>query len=526
MLKKTALLLLAVLSTAGLNAQKSVKWGEKVKSEGRLNYIIPVKGSEFYTRRTTGGMMGISGGPKLSYHKNFEVSATGKIELKVEGGKGGIEAVHYIGGKLLVFVSDIKEGGNNIFMQEYSSSIETKGSAKKIASYTFEKGKTKGSFDVISSRNKEFFAVLWSIPGKKDAQDSYGYKVFDGELNEVSTGDYELPFDAQLSTINQYHLSNTGDFFISVDEYEKGEKKLFKSFTNYKATHIYQITPDGIEEFEVGLGNKRIVAMDMNSDNNHIFTLVGTYGERGQGGIKGLFHVRVDFDKKEILSEGFEEFGKDFITQDWSDKQKEKAEKKEKKGKGEPAFFNYTMRQTEVLKDGSVIGSMEQYYVVVTTYTDPKTGATRTTYHYYYNDIVAFKINTAGEFEWLQKINKFQHSTNDGGYFSSYSRFVNDGKLCFIFNDNDQNYNESGKFVGREKGGVYGAAYTKKKNVVAIVDMDLETGEYTRKTFFDRAEVMAIAVPKMFEVDYQENTLLLYTTFWGKERFGLMDIND
>jgi hypothetical protein len=184
------------------------------------------------------------------------------------------------------------------------------------------------------------------------------------------------------------------------------------------------------------------------------------------------------------------------------------------------------MRQAEVLKDGSIVGSIEQYYVVVNTYTDPRTGSTRTTYTYYYNDIIAFKVNTDGEFDWLKRISKSQISTNDGGPYSSYARFVDNGKICFIFNDNVRNYDESGKFIGKENGDVYAANYGKKKNVVAIVELDIDEGELTRKTFFDRQEISALAVPKQFYIDYNTNEMLVYAVYGKKEKFGILKFND
>ena len=237
-----------------------------------------------------------------------------------------------------------------------------------------------------------------------------------------------------------------------------------------------------------------------------------------------LLIVNSNFAKKEIVDEGVEKFGKDFITQDWSDRQKEKAEKREAKGKGEPQLYNYVMRQTEVLSDGSIVGSLEQYYVVVHTYTDPKTGATRTTYTYYYNDIIAFKVAADGGFEWLTKINKTQISSNDGGYLSSYLRFLDNGKMCFVFNDNVNNYDEAGKFLKPER--ISSASFSKKRNVVAIVEVDLADGDYDRRSFFDRKEIASILVPKQCQIDYTNKEILLYSISGRKERYGLMPFKE
>jgi hypothetical protein len=522
-MKITTLLFCFATVTSAFSQGYDIEWGAMENGTGRMVSILPKAGKDFYALRWSGGFL--LGSYKFSNHENFTVTATGKLDMKADGGMANFEGAQVVGQKLIVFLSDKKEGANHFFMQEYGKDMLPKGASKELAHYELEKGKSKGFFNAISSRDNEFFGVVWEIPGKKDEKDKYGFKIFDSELNEVSDGDYKLPYEGKLSTINQHYLSNTGDYFISVTEFEPAEeKKIFKNYLNYKAMHILHITPDDLEDFTIDLEGKRVEAMTMNSDNDRIFTFTGIYGDQGKVGVTGLFYMRANFDKQEIIDEGFEKFGKDFITQDWSDRQKEKADKKEQKGKGEPQLYNYVMRQTEVLKDGSVVGSLEQYYVVVNTYRDPKTGATTTTYTYYYNDIIAFKVGVDGGFDWLKKLNKYQVSTNDGGPYSSYARFVDEGKLCFIFNDHVKNYDEQGKFLNADK--TYPANFGKKKNVVAIVEVDLEDGAISRKTFFDRQEITALAVPKMFHIDYKTNEMLLYAVYGKKERFGILKFNE
>lgn len=522
-MKTTKTLLFLFISTISFCQSYDVEWGTMEKSTSRMVSLLPRSSKDFYALRYSGGAL--LGSYRLSNHENFKITATGKMEMKADGGMANFEGAEVIGDKLMIFLSDKKEGENHFFMQEYGKDMLVNGPAKELAKYDLEKGKSKGFFNIISSRDKGFFGVVWEIPGKKEEQDKYGFKIYDNEMNEISDGDYKLPYEGKLSSINQHYLSNTGDYFISVTEFTPSDsKKIFRNYLNYKAMHILHITPDNLEDFAIDLEGKRVEAMTMNSDNNKVFTIAGIYGDQGKAGVTGLFYLRADFNKQELIDEGFEKFGKDFITQDWSDRQKEKAEKKEKKGKGEPQLYNYVMRQTEVLKDGSIVGSLEQYYVVVTTYTDPKTGATRTTYTYYYNDIIAFKVAPEGGFNWLKKINKYQVSTNDGGPFSSYARFADEGNLCFIFNDNVKNYDEAGNFIKGDR--TYPANFGKKKNVVAIVELNLENGEMTRKTFFDRKEITAIAVPKKFHIDYGTNEMLLYAVYGKKERFGILKLNE
>jgi hypothetical protein len=503
--------------------EKTVQWGEMVPSSGRIIAILPNSSADFYTLRYSGGAT--LGSYRLSNHKNFEQVASGKVYLRATNGMANFEDIKIIGNRIFVFLSDKYEGEHHFYMQEYSEDGLPIGDASRVASYSFEKGLNKGFFSVITSRDNKYLGVIWEIPSKKEVSDRYGFKIFDGELNEINSGDYSLPFEGRYAEIDQHYLSNTGDYFVSATEYMPSDSKgSLIRYMDYKAMHIFHITSEGLEDFDINLDGKRVEAISLNSDNKRILTLTGIYGDNRVAGVSGMFFIRANFDKQEIIDEGFEKFDNNFITQDWSDRQKEKADRRIQQGKSAPQLYNYVMRQTEVLQDGSIVGSLEQYYVQVNTYTDPRTGLVRQTFTYYFNDIIAFKIGTEGGFDWLKKINKYQVSNNDGGPFSSYYSFVDKGNLCFVFNDNIKNYDEAGNFIGNNR--LYPANFGRKKNVVALVEIDMEDGGISRKTFFDRKEIMALAVPKLFQRDFALNEILLYAVYARKERFGILELND
>jgi hypothetical protein len=264
--------------------------------------------------------------------------------------------------------------------------------------------------------------------------------------------------------------------------------------------------------------------MAMSSDENGIFTITGIYGEREERAVTGVFHQRLDVKTNTVMQEGFEEFEDDFVTQGWSDKEKRRANRREDNGRGEPQLYNYIMRDATLKADGSIVGTMEQYYIQIRTTSAGAGGQTTQTYYYYYNDIIAYKINPEGEFDWIEKVRKYQVSANDGGPYSSYESFIDAGKIYFVFNDNIKNYSPDGSFLGDDR--LYTANYGRRKNVVAIASIDLETGEKERETFFDRADIEALAVPKMFDVDYKNGKMLIYAIWGRKEKIGVLKFKD
>lgn len=503
-------------------SQYDIRWSELMPSKGRILDLYPLSYSDFYTTRLQGSALMSS--LYLSKHSNFAVTTRGKIKPKLENGYGMIEEVKIINGSPIVFISDKKEGNNTLYYQKYDNTCMPVGLPVKISSYQMPKGwKRKGSFYVHLSENKEFVCVDYEIPGSKSERDRFGYKVFSNGFDLVSEGEYELPYESDLVQISNNYLSNTGDYFLVAKIFQRNEsKKIFRSINDLQKMVLMQVTPSGVEEFDLELQDgKRISDMTMSSDNNRIMTFTGLYGSGT--GINGVFFYQLDFNKKEVISQGWNEFGKNFITQDWTDREREKAEKRAAKGKGEPEFYNYDVRKMITLTDGSIIGMLEQYFVREVQNYNAQTRTYTTTYYYYYNDVIIYKIMEDGTFGWMKKIPKYQVSTNDGGFFSSIASFLSGDKLCVLFNDNSRNYNESGYFMDDAKK-MYAASYRKKSNVVALVEFDLNTGEYTRKTFFERKEVKAYAVPKKFAVDYNKKEMLMILIYGRKEKYGVLSL--
>lgn len=509
-----------ILTTSVVVSQSyDIEWGELQRSNGRLLNLLPNTSGEFYALRWTGGRL--LGSYQFSKHKNLNLTAKGKVSIQVKGSIGKFEGARVIGGKLLSFLSDRRGEERFIVMNEYDENLEKIGEEVELAAYSVDKFVDRGWFDVKVSQNEKFFAVVWEIPGKKDEKDLYGFKIFNTQLELINEGEYRLPFKSELSTIQNHHVSNSGEYFLSVTEYEdSGRSGVFRSNKDFKAVHILHIAKDGLQDFTLYFDGQRIEALAVSTASEGFLTITGLYGPMESAGVKGVFYQSINLQTREVLNEGFKEFDEDFITQDWSQRQLERAERRKERGKGDPQLYNYIMREAQFLDDGSIVGTMEQYYVQVSSVPSTQTGQTNNVYHYYYNDIISYKVNAEGEFVWVNKTNKYQVSTNDGGPYSSYESFVDKGKLYFIFNDHASNYDSYGDFIDPDR--IFAATYSKRRNVVALVCIDLNTGEQTRKSFFERSEVGALVVPKLFNVNYNRGEMLIYSVWGRKEKFGVL----
>lgn len=520
---KYLLFLFIFCSQASYSQQFTTKWSEAERTKGRIAYFLPREEGEFFALRWVGGE--ILGSFQASLHRDFKLITSGKIKMHADNSIANFVGARLIGDKFAVFLSDKREGKDHLYIQFYNDSIEAEGEAIVLASYDLDRERSKGVFDVLLSENENYFAVSWVVPGKKEGRDLYGFRIYDMELNLINEGEYPLPFPSRLSRIHMHHISNAGDYFMAVSEYEEDQDKgLFRDKLSYKALHIYHIAEDGLMDYTLDVQNRRVEAMAMTSDDQNVFTITGIYGEADEDGVSGVFYQKVDVLKNEKILEGFSDFDMEFITEGWSDKALERAEKRSENGKGDPKLYHYDVRDVKNMKDGSTVVTMEQYYIQVRSYPDSRGAQTSNSYYYYYNDIIAYKIDENGEFIWQDKIRKYQVSTNDGGPFSSYKSFVSENKIFFIFNDNTDNYNENGVYLDPEE--VSAANYGKRKNATAIAEIDLNTGEKTRTTFFDKTELQALAVPKLFSINRRYNEIILYAVWGRKEKIGVLKILD
>lgn len=501
----------------------AIKWGLFERQNGSLINVYPSNATDFYTLRYV-GTAGI-GNYKLTANRGLETILKTKVTLKVESGMASLEDVIVVQGRIFAFLSNKREKIRYLYLQEYSRDLETVGTSVELTSYEYDRAFNKGDFKVIVSKNQNYFAVIYDIPGKLQQEDRYGFKVYDLNLTVKSKGDFQLPFNPKLSVVNEHHLTNTGDYFVAVTEYSTYNNLDFiKSFNYYKSLHVYHVSEDKLDDFVVELEGKRVESLKLNSNDDRIFSVTGLYGERAVAGAQGAFFMRIDYQNKQIKDQGFQPFGIDILVEGESKISSKSARFLANKTNIQPAAVNYMLRDITLLADGSIVGSMEEYYTQVSQTID-KYGNTTTTTTYNYDDIILFKISALGTFDWLKKVRKKQSSINDFGKFSSYAEFILDGKLYLLFNDNKNNYDDSKRYI-QDRKYLANASFRGKRSVLACATIDLSTGEIDRKIYTDYKQFKSTLIPKLTHLNTLSGDVILYGIHKRKERFGKITLND
>lgn len=395
-----------------------------------------------------------------------------------------------------------KEKITYLYSQELNKNSLTFKEPKELAkaSYAGYKKRESASYGFTISADTNYLMFITDLPAKKDELDRFGLMVFDNEMNEIWSK-LNIEVDEKESDFYRYEaqIGNDGKCYLLAKVYDTS-RKYKRGEINYTfQMMVYSEDEDEPEVFDVTLEGKFMsdVTFDGTKDGN--IQVVGFFADKA-GLQNGVFNMLIDGEDYSVSNVETTEFSTDFIVQHSSERQKEKAKRKEAKGK-EIAFYSYDIDELVENPDGTITMIGEQYRFYQTCHTDAN-GNTSCTYHYIYGNIIIVKFDEDGETEWMELIPKYQHTVNDGGYYSSYAiAQLPNGNIKLVFNDDPRNnyYEQNGK--------LYGWYRNKKKTDIIMYDIKTN-GHIERFTLFNSSEEEVMSRPKV-SVQIDENEIII-----------------
>ena len=379
---------------------------------------------------------------------------------------------------LVLFQTFEKSTKNRLLLcQTFDLNGDFVGNLTIIDNIPASKKSNSGSFHIEHSKDKSKFVVIQAAPYDKKADQQYAFKVYDGNLNNLSNSSIELPYKDKNTSIYNYYLSNKGNVYMLLrvefekDQKQKGEDKKFFSVLSLNSS-----TDNSLSEYVVQLSHKGIVSIDIQIDNenNHI-SCAGFYSDfKGSQtvakDIDGVFYLNIDVDTQKVLSENYKPIDKKMIAQLLG--KKEGAKIKDTKG------ISTTFRINDFVKlpDGSSYVIAENFRIVEKTVCN-KYGCI-TTYTYHYNNIFAIGISKEGTIQTLTDIPKAQISSYSATAFFSYLVMQKDDKVFLLFNDNIKNLQNNAKTIRDVK------SLTSENKASLILTELKPNGQYTKQELF------------------------------------------
>lgn len=505
-----------------INAQNlNWQWGELQRSKGVLRELLTDTNGNFSAIYSNNQLQGSV--IQLTQYEALNAVQSFRIKPVTPQGFGYYVQTLRQDKQHLVFIAD----RNGKEMTLYAKILDAENNeldVQELVRYTDPSPNALPNFNIIEAPNKAFFAVYYQIPGKRNGTDTYGFQLFKQNLVALNGGEYNLPFDANLSSIEDVFLTNLGEFFLGVLELEAIENHGVRVRKAFKNLHVYQLNDEGIKDYTFDLEGKRISNFIMNAQHPERLTLFGIYSNKEWDGLQdGFFSAQLNLQKDTVMAVGFLPFSSEIMLSEYTADEQMRLQRKLERRNEDPQLSRYEVRDIFTLPDGSFVGSMEKYYVYTSTNYNNQTGQRMTTNYYYYNDIVAFCIDTNGQLRWEQRIPKIQVSVNDYGPYSSYASFLNDNNLNFIFNDSRSNYNNEGIFNSQIQD-LASFSLTKQRNVGAWVLIDLNSGQMKRQIIHERSTDPILLVPKAFVFDTHNLGMYSYGELGPQEKFGYIHL--
>lgn len=198
--------------------------------------------------------------------------------------------------------------------------------------------------------------------------------------------------------------------------------------SNKYALWAYDPERHFLKEFEIRMQAKWLNGVQMKLTAAGNLLIAGYFNETRYYTVGGVFSLIIDNDL-DIVQSTFQKFEEDILKKFVSEKEREKTKELE----------DYKLNDIAVMDNGSYFLLGERYYKYIERNYDPRTNITTTTEHYNYNSIIVSYFDSLGVHQWTDRVPKYQNSTNDFGYFSSYT-FLNSGEEIYLFfNDSDKN---------------------------------------------------------------------------------------
>jgi hypothetical protein len=350
----------------------------------------------------------------------------------------------------------------------------------------------QGSFELEHSEDSTKFLVIKHLPYDKKAEEEFGFRTFDSNLDMLGEKTVNLPYREKNTSVIDFYLSNRGDVYMLLKvDLERKEKVKGEDDEFYSLLCQTISSNKALREYKLNLPQKDIVSIAFRIDNKTDRVLCsGFYSDIRTNtshtrDIDGFFYLTADINTQKIVSQSYKQIDSKIVNQ----LRGKSEDKKVKEGKGIAVSFrvkDYVSRS-----DGSSVIVAENSWVTVVTTCQQRGGCTTTTY-YDRTNIFLIAISSNGEVQAFYDIPKRQSTINDGGYYSSFSLMKKDDRIIFVYNDNPKN-------VGKVINSIKDVKAMRNPGMACLVAVEIANdGEIIRHGMvYDRKKTKMTAIPLM-----------------------------
>jgi hypothetical protein len=295
-------------------------------------------------------------------------------------------------------------------------------------------------FDLDRTKLCVSYRLQPELKNDKKNFDKIGFQVFDANMKKVWGNEFTMPYTEAIMDNADFSVDSKGNAYLLAKVYESDSRRERDKSTGKPGYHyeIFKFSKDNkkIVIIPVSIDDQYIRETTLTENASHEMIISCTYSKKAKGnGTDGIFLATLDKDDKLIkFKNGYYEFPKEELAKFETARKRRKIDKKD-----DYEAPNIRVRDIVIEPDGAIFISCEEYNMEISSYTT-SSGYTRTVRTDYYDDILAARINAAGNFEWLRKIPKKQKGTSGRGTMGF--KLVPDATgYHFLYLDNLKNLN-------------------------------------------------------------------------------------
>lgn len=384
------------------------------------------------------------------------------------------------------------------------------------STYGFDAGGRINKFVFKKSFDGTKLLVLFRVKTANDKADKIGISVYDSNLKLLWSRKVRLPYASKRIENEDFAIDNEGSFYMTASIFNSGAEEKVKLENTYR-TEVFKIkeNPKDIIKSKIELPGKSIMDAVLGLDKQGKVRISGFYvNNDNKTEASGLFSASLS--NEGIVSSITKSDIPAGTLEQYALKREERINEGTQDEKDKKDFENLKVNDVVYNEDGSAVILGEQRYVE--SFTTSSSSGSRTTYKYYYRDVIASKITSDGTIVWFHRLPKYQIGAR-GKRSMSYLNFKDSGKHYLFHIDDFTNLKRSfdeypTRYFDGKKEFLYLTSYTIDDVTGEVIKEPILTGSDIRNSRLDNLEVYKAAVlpnqDMIFEAyDGKKNNLLL-----------------
>ncbi len=384
------------------------------------------------------------------------------------------------------------------------------------STYGFDAGGRINKFVFKKSFDGTKLLVLFRVKTANDKADKIGISVYDSSLKLLWSRKVKLPYTSKSLENEDFAIDNEGSFYMTVSVFNSQAEEKNKLENTYK-TEVFKIkeNPKEIVKSKIELAGKSIMDAVIGLDKQGKVRVSGFYvNNDNKLEATGLFSANLD--ETGLVNSVLKNDIPEEIAQQYALKREERINEGTQDEKDKKDFESLKVNDVVYNEDGSMVILGEQRYVE--SFTTSSSSGSRTTYKYFYRDVIASKLSPEGAVKWFHRLPKYQTGAR-GKRSMSYINFKNAGKHYLFHIDDFTNLKRSfdeypTRYFDGKKEFLYLTSYTIDDASGEVTKDPILTGSDIRNSRLDNLEVYKVATlpnqDMIFETyDGKKNNLLL-----------------